>query len=89
MLPAEQTRVETFPGAACLKRFVVLHTPRRISLGLLSPIQSGSPPVLLHFAATRAAAPSIATPLTLFTIRVALGLFNNGRARAASIDNSK
>jgi hypothetical protein len=44
---------------------------------------------LLYFVATRAAAPSIATPLTLLTIRVARGLANNGRARAASNDNSK
>ena len=44
---------------------------------------------LLYFVATRAAAPNIATPLTLLTIRVARGLANNGRARAASSDNSK
>jgi hypothetical protein len=42
-----------------------------------------------YFVATLAAAPSIATPLTLLTIRVARGLANNGRARAASIDSSK
>jgi hypothetical protein len=44
---------------------------------------------LCYFVATLAAAPSIATPLTLLTIRVARGLTNNGRARAASIDSSK
>jgi hypothetical protein len=38
------TRVETFSGAARLKRFAVLHAPRQISRGLLGTIQSGSPP---------------------------------------------
>ena len=59
---------------------------RRAALGLLQLLGLLE---LLYFVATRAAAPSIATPLTLLTMRVARGLANNGRARAASIDSSK
>ena len=43
-LPANLSRVETFPGAACLTKFAVRHAPRQISRGLLGAVQSGSPP---------------------------------------------
>ena len=33
-----------FPGAACLKKFAVVHAQKEISRGLLSTTQSGSPP---------------------------------------------
>jgi hypothetical protein len=33
--PTNLTRVETFPGAACLRRFPVMHASRQISRGLL------------------------------------------------------
>jgi hypothetical protein len=42
--PTDLTRVETFPGAARLKRFAVMHAPRQICWGLLRAIQSDSPP---------------------------------------------
>jgi hypothetical protein len=32
--PTNLTRFETFPGAARLKRFTVIHAPRQISRGL-------------------------------------------------------
>ena len=41
------TRAETFPGAACLTRFVVRQAPIQISRDLLGTTQSGSPPGLV------------------------------------------
>jgi len=40
----ELSRVETFPGAACLTKFPVMHAPRLISSRLLDTVKSGSPP---------------------------------------------
>ena len=34
-VPTNLTRVETLPGAACLRRFPVMHAPRQISRGRL------------------------------------------------------
>jgi hypothetical protein len=45
-MPINLSRVGSFPGAACLKKFAVMHAPRQISLGLLGTIQSGSPPAV-------------------------------------------
>jgi hypothetical protein len=42
-VPANLTRVETFPGAACLRRFPVVHALRQIR-GSSGTFQSGSPP---------------------------------------------
>src|SRR5262249_10217321 len=44
-VPTRLTRVETFAGAACLKRFPVIHALRQIWWGLQGATQSGSPPV--------------------------------------------
>jgi hypothetical protein len=43
--PKDKPRVGLFAGAACLKKFVATHAPRKIGLGTLGAIQSGSPPV--------------------------------------------
>jgi hypothetical protein len=39
----ELSRVETFPGAACLTRFPVMHAPRLVSSRLFGSVKSGSP----------------------------------------------
>ena len=39
-----QTTPGLFAGAACLKKFVAIHVPRKIARGPLGAIQSGSPP---------------------------------------------
>ena len=43
-LPINLSRLETFPGAACLKQFAAIYAPRQISRSLSVTIQSGSPP---------------------------------------------
>ena len=40
VVPTNLTRVETFPGAACLGRFPVMHASRQISRGLLLPAKA-------------------------------------------------
>ena len=42
--PTNLSRVGTFSGAACLKKFAAMHAPRQITRGLSGTAQSGSPP---------------------------------------------
>jgi hypothetical protein len=42
--PTDLTRVETFPGAACLTSFAVMQRAETNIVGSLGAIQSGSPP---------------------------------------------
>jgi len=44
-LPINQTSVETFPGAACLRRFAVVYAPREISRDVFGTTQSGPPDI--------------------------------------------